>query len=106
MKLYEACDLGYCMGMSTIGQCVDNVSANATNLFDFDDINDELQELFKEVKTGGYNDNDSVALILGEKRMTEIDSEIEDWLMEGLSDASPHIFHDVDGGFFDDDLPF
>ena len=107
MKLYECCDIGYCMGLSTIGECVDNVSVHATNLFSYDNITDELQELFKEVKDGGYADEDSVALVLGEDRMTEIDDEIAEWVLAGLSTESPQgVFHDVDGGFLDEDIPF
>lgn len=81
MKLYEACDIGYCMGISSIKECVENIHIHAINLFKYDDIIEELQELDKEVKNGEYKEEDSVALVLGVKRMIEIDNEINEWAM-------------------------
>lgn len=81
MTLYEACEIGYTCGLTTIGECIDNVYIHQYNLFDYDDAYFELQELFKEVKHQHCKNEDSVETILGKDKMAEIDDNlIEDIL--------------------------
>lgn len=78
MKLYEACDIGYTCGLETIGECVDNISVHAYNIFGVDEAPTELNELFKEVNEKEYKTHESVEKIIGRCRMKQIDKEIND----------------------------
>lgn len=78
MTLYDACDIGYAMGMDTIGECLSNIQFHATNIYNYDDIPIELDELFKEFNQSGLKEHDSVEVILGKEKMKEIDECLED----------------------------
>ena len=99
MKLYEACDIGYTMGLNTIGECIRNVEIHATSLFVYDNICDELIELAKDFAATPYEKRDSAVKVIGEARAAEIDRELDEVF-------APHPFEDMDGGFMDEDLPF
>lgn len=50
MKLKEACELAECCGLETIKEAVLNVEIHATSLFSYDEIDRELDELYKELE--------------------------------------------------------
>ena len=78
MNLYDACEIGYSCGLESIGECIDNISIHAPNIFSYDYVNKELNELFEEVQDKGFKNHQSVKYILGQKRMDAIDKEIEE----------------------------
>lgn len=80
MTLYDACDIGYSMGLESISECITNIQIHSTSLFPYDDIIDELQELHKEVEEKGFKGYESVEIVLGKQRMEEIDKTIEDFI--------------------------
>lgn len=104
MKLYEACDIGYCMGLNTIGECVRNVRIHAGNLFNYDDICNELKELEKDLAASPYEERMSAVDVIGEARAAEIDRDLDEIFADVLFDEQ--FFQDVDGGFTDDEMPF
>lgn len=82
MTLYDACDIGYSMGLETIDECITNIQIHSMNIFPYDDIVDELQELHQEVKNKGFKGYESVEMVLGKQRMEEIDKAIEDFIFD------------------------
>lgn len=78
MNLYDACEIGYACGLESIGECVDNISIHALNIFSYEYLNKELDELFEEVQDKGFKNHQSVKYVLGQKRMDAIDKEIEE----------------------------
>lgn len=104
MKLYECCDIGYGMGLETIGECLRNIRLHSTNLFDYDDICDELKELEEDFAASPFEERMSAVDVIGETRAAEIDHEIEDVIEKVVFDEQ--FFRDVDGGFTDDETPF
>ena len=107
MKLYEACDIGYCLGLNTIGECIDNVIIHQTNLFNYDDILDEMKELNEEFAASGLKLNSSAVEVIGNNRAAAIDKEIENIFENEILTEEFFEDMDVDGSFVDDDdLPF
>lgn len=51
MKLKECIELARECGMFTLGEAYDNVAIHATSLFVWDNIEEEMQELRKEIVT-------------------------------------------------------
>jgi len=49
MKLKLACKLGKQMGMITIGEAVDNIEHHAISLFKYEDIVNELDEMYNDL---------------------------------------------------------
>lgn len=80
MTLYDTCDIGYSLGLETIGECIVFIQTHSINIFPYDDITDELQELHKEVEEKGFKGHESVEMVLGKQRMEEIDKTIEDFI--------------------------
>ena len=80
MTLYDACDIGYSMGLETIGECITNIQIHSMNLFPYDDITDELMELHQEIKNKGFKGHESVEMVLEKQRMEEIDKAIEEFI--------------------------
>lgn len=78
MNLYDACRIGYSCGLESIGECVDNISVHVPNVFSYDYVNKELNELFEEVQDKGFKDHQSVRYVLGQKKMDAIDKEIKE----------------------------
>ena len=48
MKLKEACRIGKEVGMTTIGESVDNIEHQAMSIFKYEDINKELIEMYTD----------------------------------------------------------
>lgn len=78
MTLYDACDIGYSMGLETIGECIINIQIHSMSLFPYDDITDELMELHQEIKNKGFKGHESVEIVLGKQRIEEIDKTIKE----------------------------
>ena len=78
MTLYDACDIGYSMGLETIDECITNILIHSMNIFPYDDITDELMELHQEVEEKGFKGHESVEMVLGKQKMEEIDKTLED----------------------------
>ena len=72
MNLYDACKIGYSCGLESIGECVDNISSHALNIFNYDHVDKELNELFEEIRDKGFEDYQSVRYILGQKKMNSV----------------------------------
>tara|TARA_Y100000034_G_scaffold132889_1_gene196952 strand:+ start:139 stop:351 length:213 start_codon:yes stop_codon:yes gene_type:complete len=48
MKLKEVCRIGKEVGMTTIGESVDNIDHHAMSLFKYDDISNQLTEMYTD----------------------------------------------------------
>lgn len=48
MRLKEACKMGKAVGMTTIGESVDNIEHHAISIFKYEDINKELHEMYAD----------------------------------------------------------
>ena len=48
MKLKEACRIGKEVGMTTIGESVDNIEHQVMSIFKYEDINKELIEMYTD----------------------------------------------------------
>ena len=49
MKLLEAIRIGKACGLTTLGECFENIRLHSTNLFSYNKIGDELSELVDEL---------------------------------------------------------
>lgn len=81
MKLYDACDIGKACGLETVGEAVLNISMHAISIFAYDQLNDELNELYSEADA--YDDATPIATILAKQ------GKPNKWLEGGESDGSP-----------------
>lgn len=55
MKLYDACEIGYACGCSTIKEALLNIEIHCSNIFTYEDATLELYELHEEAKH--YNES-------------------------------------------------
>ena len=58
MKLKRAIKIGKDCGLETIGEAICNIELHATNIFDFDKIQEEIKELYNDFKNSGLNEDD------------------------------------------------
>jgi hypothetical protein len=80
MKLDECLRMGYICGLGTVGEAINNVLYHSMNLFDYDFIVAEEQELLEDFDQSGLNDEDVVKLVLENKyhiSTQEIDNQLE-----------------------------
>ena len=63
MTLKNACDIAESCGLDTIEEAVFNIRLHASQLFAYEKIEEELNELYAEVKN--FNPLDSIYKILG-----------------------------------------
>lgn len=50
MNLLKCIEIGKECGMTNLRECFNNISFHSTMLFAYEDINDELNELIKEIE--------------------------------------------------------
>jgi len=50
MKLKEAMELGIACGLETIEECILNIEIHSPSLFLYEEINQELNELYEDLK--------------------------------------------------------
>ena len=50
MKLKAACELAFTCGLGTVGEAVTNIDHLATRIFEWENMNKELAELYKEAE--------------------------------------------------------
>lgn len=62
MKVKEACEIADTCGLETIGEAVFNIELHALNLFIYDELDKELNELYEDAKN--YHMDDSVLTLL------------------------------------------
>lgn len=62
MKVKEACKIADACGLETIGEAVFNIELHALNLFIYDEINKELNELYEDAKN--YHMDDSILNVI------------------------------------------
>ena len=69
MKLKEACKIGKEMGLTTIGECVDNIDHLAMSMFRYKDIFKHLSEMYGDTlwDKKDISRKDSIEKILGEE---------------------------------------
>lgn len=58
MKLKRAIKIGKDCGLETIGEAICNIELHATNIFDFDKAQEEIKELYNDLKNSGSNEDD------------------------------------------------
>ncbi|HGD0580533.1 TPA: hypothetical protein ACH354_002195 [Clostridium perfringens] len=58
MKLKRAIKIGKDCGLETIGEAICNIELHASSMFDFDDIQEEIEELHNDFKNSGLNEDD------------------------------------------------
>ena len=63
MTLKNACDIAESCGLDTVEEAVFNIKLHACQLFAYEKIEEELDELYTEVKN--FNPSDSIYKILG-----------------------------------------
>lgn len=62
MKLKDALEMGYDCGLETVEEAIINIELHASNLFPYQDIAKELDELYNEVQ--GINNNAHIIDVL------------------------------------------
>ena len=70
MKLKKACEIAHACGLETIGEALFNIELHAMSIFDYTEINKELNELYKEAKP--YHDTTSIYDIISQEINDEI----------------------------------
>ena len=58
MKLKRAIKIGKDCGLETIGEAICNIELHASSMFDFDNIQEEIEELHNDFKNNGLNEDD------------------------------------------------
>ncbi|WP_294402451.1 hypothetical protein [uncultured Clostridium sp.] len=58
MKLSDAVEIAKECGLTTYGEAIMNVRIHAMNIFNYDEIEDELNELVKEFNESGKDIDD------------------------------------------------
>lgn len=76
MKVREALEIGYSCGLETVGEAVDYITIHSMNIFAYDDITDELQELYREVVERKLTDEMPITDILDRVTVAKIDKEL------------------------------
>ena len=49
MRLINALEIGVCCGLRTIGEAVDNISIHMPNLFQYEKMYEEMEEIYDDV---------------------------------------------------------
>lgn len=62
MKVKEACEIADECGLETIGEAIFNIQLHAISLFSYDELNEELNELYEDAKN--YHMDASVLTLL------------------------------------------
>jgi hypothetical protein len=67
MKLYNALDLGRNCGLETVSEAILNVEIHCSNLFSYDEMDKEFDELYSELEDyiiigGSFKDNVNEAM--------------------------------------------
>ena len=62
MKVREACEIADECGLETIGEAIFNIQLHAISLFSYDELNEELNELYEDAKN--YHMDASVLTLL------------------------------------------
>lgn len=60
MKLKDALEIGKDCGLTDMGEAVLNIEIHAMNIFIYDEEEQELAELFKEVNDSGFKADDLI----------------------------------------------
>jgi len=60
MKLDKAIELGKACGLSTIGECIANVDYHAMNIFKYEEINTEINELLADFRNSGLSQDSGI----------------------------------------------
>ena len=66
MRLEKACKIGKDCGVETIEQVFMLVELHAMCMFKYDEIDEELNEMYKDYKNSGLNENSSIYEVLKE----------------------------------------
>lgn len=68
MKLEDCLYIGRECGLSTVGEAVLNVMLHAVNIFSYSDINEQLEELYKDkdevYSRSSFTDNSKITQVL------------------------------------------
>ena len=62
MKLKQACEIAEVCGIDTIYEAVTNIIFHAGTFFEYENVNKELEELYKEAEK--YNMDDPISVVL------------------------------------------
>lgn len=60
MKLEEAVKIGRDCGLTTYQEALDNINYHVLNIFVYDEIEKELEELYGEFSNSGHNLEDKI----------------------------------------------
>lgn len=58
MKLKRAIKIGKDCGLETIGEAICNIELHASSIFDFDKVQEEIEELHNDFRNSGLNEDD------------------------------------------------
>lgn len=64
MKLKEALELAEACGLETVGEALNNVVFHALNLFSYEKVDEEIEELYSEFQKSGFKPEDSIRYCL------------------------------------------
>lgn len=66
MKLDKACKIGADCGLETIEEVFILVELHAMCMFKYNEIDEELNEMYQDYKNSGLNEKSSIYEVLGE----------------------------------------
>ena len=78
MKLEDALKFAYNCGLGTVGEAYNNISIHAMSLFKYEDIQDEIEELFREIELKGINFLEPIDIYLPQETMDKLDAELNE----------------------------
>ena len=56
MKLKKCIEIGKECGLTTVGECIDNINIHSMNLFEYTKIDKELNELYVDLAKSGLSE--------------------------------------------------
>ncbi len=76
MKLAAAAEMGIVCGLKTVGEAISNVTVHSMSIFKYEDINKEIDELYKDAKA--HDDGETLVAYLGEERVAHIERDFNE----------------------------
>ena len=61
MKLINALEIGFDCGLTTVGEAIFNIHIHCINLFNYDEIEEEIKELEKDVEIYWVHKDDLIS---------------------------------------------
>jgi hypothetical protein len=77
MKLKEACRIAEECGLETIGEAINNINCHSVNMFKYEDISRETQELCDDFKSSGFSMRKRIREVLDSGECVEIFKDFE-----------------------------